>query len=234
MLSFPCPADPRVSRRRALLLGIGGIAAGTLARPVQPRAEPLIGPTAPPPSVRFDVFALGAGIGRHEVGFHAADGGFVAISEIDIDARILGVRLLRYTQKTTETWANGRLQSFTSEGDDEGKSFAASGHAAGGDFVIEGSKGRIVAPADVMLATYWTPLMLTRTEVINPKRGNLKPQTVRPAGMTTVRIGDADRTANRYDITGVVDGAVFYDQDEHWVGAAFDRKGATIDYRIAA
>jgi hypothetical protein len=84
-----------------------------------------------------------------------------------------------------------------------------------------------------MLATYWTPLMLTRTEVINPKRGNLKPQMVRPAGQATVRIGDAERTASRYDITGVLDGTVLYDQDDRWVGAAFDRKGATIEYRIA-
>ena len=234
MVSFSISGrdGPRISRRRALLIGAGGIAAA-LAGPPQPRGEPLIGPVAPPPPVRFDVVALGSVIGRHEVGFRvAADGGFVADSEIDVDAKVLGVRLFRYTQKTSETWAAGRLQAFTSEGDDDGKSFAASGHAGDGGFVVEGSKGRIVAPADIMLATYWTPLMLTRTEVINPKRGNLKPQTVKPAGLVTVRVGESDRTANRYDITGALDGAVFYDQDGHWVGAAFDRKGATIDYRI--
>ena len=234
MLSFPGRERTRVSRRRAIVLGFGGIVAAAFAGPVRLRGEPLKGPLAPPPPVRFDVFALGTTIGRHQVGFRpAADGGFVADTEIDINATVLGVQLFYYTQKTSETWANGRLQAFTSEGDDDGKSFAASGHAADGGFVIEGSKGRINAPADVMLATYWTPLMLTRTEVINPKRGNLKPQTVRPAGQTTVRIGDSERAASRYDISGVLDGAIFYDQQDHWVGAAFDRKGATIDYRIA-
>lgn len=85
-----------------------------------------------------------------------------------------------------------------------------------------------------MLATYWSSLMLSRPQLINPKRGNLKEQTVKPAGQTTVRAGDGERTATRYDITGVLDGALFYDQEDHWVGAAFDRKGATVEYRLAA
>lgn len=234
MLSLPRFEAAGVSRRRVLLLGAGGALAAALAVPARLRAEPLKGPVAPPPPVRFDVVALGSAIGRHEVRFRsAAAGGFVADTEIDIDAKLLGVRVFSYKQKTSETWAGGRLQAFTSEGDDDGKGFAASGHATEGGFVVEGSKGKITAPADVMLATYWTPLMLTRPAVINPKRGNLKSQTVRPAGETTVRIGDTEQPATRYDITGVLDGTVSYDRDDHWVAAAFDRKGATIEYRIA-
>lgn len=221
-----------VSRRRALFLGLGGVAAMTVAGRL--RAQSLQGPLTPPPPALFEVRALGNVIGRHQVQFRTAGDGFVADSAVDIDAKVLGVRLFSYTQKTSETWAGGRLQSFTSEGDDDGKSFAAKGHATQGGFVIETGKGRVTAPADIMLATYWTPLALGRDQLINPKKGNLKPQTVRPAGQTTVVVGDTERPANRYDITGVLDGAVFYDLDEHWVGAAFDRKGATIEYRLVA
>ncbi|MFO1153357.1 MAG: DUF6134 family protein [Rhodospirillales bacterium] len=223
-----------LSRRSVLFLGIGGIVGPAVVRPGRLLAEPLPGPTVAPPPVRFDVFALGSAIGRHQVDFRPANGGFIADSDIDIDAKVLGVRLFSYTQKTSETWANGRLQAFTSTGVDDGKSFSASGRATGGAFVIEGSKGKITAPADVMLATYWSSLMLSRPQLINPKRGNLKEQTVKPAGQTTVRAGDGERTATRYDITGVLDGALFYDQEDHWVGAAFDRKGATVEYRLAA
>jgi hypothetical protein len=234
MLSLSGHEPAGVSRRRVLCLAAGGIAGVLSTGRTRLLAEPLKGPTSPPPPVRFDVVALGTGIGRHGVSFRpAADGGFIADTEIDIDAKVLGVRLFSYTQKTSETWAGGRLQVFTSEGDDDGKSFATSGHAAADGFVIESTKGRIVAPADVMLATYWTPLMLTRSELVNPKRGNLKAQTVRSAGPTTVRIGESEQPASRYDVTGVLDGAIFYDQQDHWVGAAFDRKGATIEYRMA-
>lgn len=224
-----------LSRRRVLFLAAAGMVVPALAGRSRLVAELMQGPLAPPPPLRFDVVALGNGIGHHQVGFRpAANGGFVADTTIDIDAKLLGVRLFSYKQKTSETWAGGRLQAFTSEGDDDGKSFAVSGRAAAEGFVVEGSRGRIVAPADVMLATYWTPLMLTRSEVINPKRGNLKGQTVTPAGQTTVRVGDSERSASRYDVTGVLDGAIFYDQQDHWVGAAFDRKGATIEYRLSA
>src|SRR5512144_2998103 len=99
MTRLPDRRSAGVSRRRALRLGVGGIAAAVAARSEALRAEPLPGPLTPPPPVRFAVFALGSEIGRHQVHFGpAASAGFVADSEIDIDARVLGVRLFRYTQ----------------------------------------------------------------------------------------------------------------------------------------
>lgn len=186
----------------------------------------------PPPPVRFDVVALGNVIGQHRVDFETAGEAFTAQSRIDVDARVLGVRLFHYRQDTRETWSGGRLQAFTSEGEDDGQAFRTEGRATPDGFVIRGRKGEVAAPADIMLATYWSPLMLTRDVVINPKRGNLKPQTVRAEGQTSIVIGGSPRAANRFAITGVLDGTVLYDDAGRWVGARFDRKGAAIEYRL--
>jgi hypothetical protein len=233
------PPPATAGRRRLLRLAAAGLTLAVLPTPgraADPAPAPgagAAGPLAPPPPVRFDVIALGAAVGRHTVTFSQAGDAFTALTRIDIDARVLGVRLFRYRQETRESWRQGRLQAFTSEGNDDGQDFRTAGQAGEGGFVVDGRTGRVVAPADVMLATYWTPLMLTRAEVINPKRGNLKAQTVRPDGEATVSLGGETRSARRYAITGVLDGTILYDAAGRWVGASFDRKGAAIEYRLA-
>jgi hypothetical protein len=223
------------SRRDILAWASAGLVVAVWPAPTGAAAPPgpLAGPLAPPPAISFEVVALGNRIGEHQVGFAGDGGQFTARSLIDIDARVLGVRLFRYRQVTSEIWSGGRLQAFTSEGDDDGQAFKVSGQSAADGFVVDGRNGRIVAPVDIMLATYWTPLMLSRSQVINPKRGNLKPQTVRSLGQASVVVAGTPRAANRFAITGVLDGTVVYDSEGRWVGASFDRKGATIDYRLA-
>lgn len=227
------PGNLGPSRRQALLLAATGLAAGRLGWSAAAAAGPLAGPLTAPPAVDFTVFALGNAIGGHRVAFSTAAGAFTARSEIDIDARVLGVRLFRYRQATSETWSGGRLQAFTSDGEDDGQAFRVSGQATAEGFVVDGRNGRIVAPVDVMLATYWSSLMLTRAELINPKRGNLKAQTVHATGQERVVVGGTPRAANRFAITGVLDGTILYDGEGRWVGASFDRKGATIEYRLS-
>jgi hypothetical protein len=221
------PALP--TRRRVLGWAAGGIAAAAFGTPTSARAE-LPGPMAPGVPLEFDIVALGIHIGSHKVEFAGSGDDFSATSTIDVDAQLLGVRLLRYFQVTSEAWSGGRLQSFRTEGDENGDSFHASGRAVADGFEIEGRDGRLMAPRDTVLATCWSPLMLLRHEVINPKRGRLKPQTVESTDHTTFVVGDEKLPVTRYVVDSVIDGTIYYDDRQTWVGAAFDRRGATINY----
>lgn len=217
------------TRRQVLGWAAGGVACAVSGLPALAGAE-LPGPMAPGVPLRFDIVALGVQIGDHRVEFDGRGDQFTATSTITVDAQPLGVRLLRYVQVTRETWSGGRLQSFLTEGRKNGERFRASGRAVADGFELEGEDGRSMAPRDTMLATCWSPLMLDRREVINPKRGKLKRQTVESSELTTVVVGDSKRPVTRYVVDSVIDGTIYYDERQTWVAASFDKRGATINY----
>lgn len=217
------------TRRRLLGVAAGGIAAAAFGTPPAARAE-LPGPMAPGVPLQFDIVALGILIGTHKVEFAGSGDNFSATSTIDVDAQLMGVRLLRYFQVTSEAWSGGRLQSFRTDGDQNGDGFHASGRAVADGFELDGRDGRAMAPRDTMLATCWSPLMFLRREVINPKRGRLKRQKVESTEHTTFAVGDEKLPVTRYVVDSVIDGTIYYDDRETWVAAAFDRRGATINY----
>jgi hypothetical protein len=225
--------------RRAVLIG-GGMAGMLVAMGWPPplasvrAAAAAAGPMAPGQPVHFDIMALGVRIGSHSVDFEPEEDGFTARTLMEVDARVMGVRLFGYSQRTSETWGAGRLKAYTSEGDDDGQAFATNGRAVPAGFEVNGVNGRVLAPADIMLATFWSPLILTRSQIINPKRGIIRSQQVKGSTLTTVEIGGRKEPATRYEMAGVIDGSVIYDAHERWVGASFDRKGATIEYQLRA
>ncbi len=226
-------AETQPTRRQILGLAAGGMVAlaGLPMWASSSEASPdLPGPTAPGSPLLFDIVALGLLIGKHQVEFSGKGDQFTATSTIDVDAQLMGVRLLRYFQVTSEAWSGGRLQSFLTQGDENGNSFRASGRRIASGFEVDGRNGKIIAPDDTMLATCWSPLMLERHEVINPKRGKLKSQTVQSTEQTTVLVGTSKLPVTRYVVDSVIDGTIYYDERQTWVGAAFERRGATINY----
>lgn len=217
------------TRRRLLGLAAGGLVSAAVGLPAIAKAE-LPGPLEPGLPLRFDIFALGIHFGNHRVEFDGHGDQFTATTLVDIDTALLGISLLRYVQQTRETWAGGRLQSFLTEGTKNGEPFRASGRAVADGFELEGEDGRSMAPRDTMLATCWSPLMLDRRQVINPRRGKLKRQTVESREQTTVEVGDSKRQVTRYVVDSVIDGTIYYDEQQTWVAASFDKRGATISY----
>lgn len=217
------------TRRRVLGLAAGGLVTAAVGLPRVAAAE-LPGPMAPGVPLRFDIVALGVRIGDHKVTFDGQGDQFTVTTSIDVDTALLGISLVRYVQQTREMWAGGRLQSFLTEGTNNGEHFRASGQAVADGFELEGEEGRSMAPRDTMLATCWSPLMLDRRQVINPKRGKLKRQTVESREQTTFEVGRSERPVTRYVVDSVIDGTIYYDEQQTWVAASFDKRGATISY----
>ena len=214
-----------------MALAAGGLAS-IAAAPVF--AADLPGPMAPGIPLRFDIVVLGVVIGEHRVEFAGAGDRFSATTTMNIDANLLGLPVVRYVQTTSETWGGGRLQRFLTEGVQNGRSFRASGQAIDEGFELIGEDGRSLAPRDTMLATCWSPLMLERQQVINPKRGKLKRQTVESSEHTTFVVGEAPRSVTRYVVDSVIDGTIYYDDGQTWVAASFDKRGARINYVLRA
>ena len=222
--------NPRalLSRRRflggALALSAAGLVAG--GRPQRARAA------AMPRAASFDVIRFGQTIGRHQVSFEGTPDALKAISKIDIEVVIAGVRIFDYHHQGTETYRGPRLVAYASETFDNDSTFKVEGKATDDGFAVIGRKVELVAPADILVGTFWNPAIVTRDRILDPKRGRLYDMRVTGKENLVLPILGAPTPVTRYDIIGKLSGAVFYDEGGDWVGARLTARGSDVQFRL--
>jgi hypothetical protein len=188
-------------------------------------------PRVPPPPIRFDVFREGEVIGAHEVDFALSGEALSVETRIEVEVRILGVKLFEFRHNGTEVWADGRLQKFDSETLDDDSKFFVVGRAEADGFRMTNRKAVEMAPADIMVASYWTPEIARRRQLIDPQRGRVKEQQLLGKDIVKVLVGSTTVDATRYTISGVSNGWVAYDDRGRWLAAEMNKKGSEILYR---
>ena len=188
-------------------------------------------PSNPPPPIRFDVIRQGDVIGSHQVDFTPGAGNYAVHTHIDATVQLLGVTVFAYKHEGTEVWSDGRLVQFDSETIDDKSQFFVHGKAAGGDFQLTNRKGSETAPADIMVASYWTPEIARRTLLIDPQRGRLKTQQMLGKDTVSIPLPTGPVRAARYQVTGITEGWVAYDGGR-WIAAELRKKGSDIFYRL--
>ena len=147
-------------------------------------------------------------------------------------ARILGVTAFVFRHESTERWRNGRLQAFDSKTTDDDSEFFVTGRAEAGSFRIINRKGTEMAPADIMVGSYWTPLTARQTQLIDPQRGRVKAQQLLSTDAMAIQVRNVPVQATRYRVIGVTDGWVAYDAAGRWLAAELKKKGSDILYRV--
>lgn len=220
-----------VSRR-----GFGRLALGAMVVAAHPglAAEPTLFSTVPERRLRFDVLGLGQTIGRHEVRIEGSPGAFVVRSDVDIDVSPLGIPLFTYRHSGTETWRNDRLVAFESESKGDERSDRVVGRAVDAGFEVKGRKGTIVAPADIMVGSYWTDRMMSRSVLLDPQKGVLEEQVVHRREPALWEVQGHQRPVTLYSVSSILNGDIAYDDTGRWVGARFKKKSAQIEYRLRA
>jgi hypothetical protein len=226
---LPKRVHPTPTRRSV----IGGFMAGSFLLLQQRSARAAFAaPSRPLPPIRFDVIRAGDLIGSHEVDFSLAGGAFLVTTRIEVEVRVLNVKLFEFRHDGTEVWADGRLQKFDSETLDDDSKFFVVGRATANGFQITNRKGVEIAPADIMVASYWTAEIARRTQLIDPQRGRVKEQQLLGKDSIKVSVARATVDATRYTISGVNNGWVAYDDRGHWLAAELNKKGSDILYRL--
>lgn len=218
-----------------LALGTGAlICASPLAAALGPAAGEASAPAFPPPGrIVFDVMRAGVVVGSHIVEMASRAGRFEVRNAIDIDVSVLGVELYRFKQRSLEVWSPSRLTSFESETTEDDASFWVKGRALTDGFDVENRKEHHTAPADIMVAAYWRPEICEQQQLIEPKKGRLRDQTLLATRRLTIPSAGGEIPAEEFRITGILDGACTYDERGRWIGAWFDKQGR-IEYRVAS
>jgi hypothetical protein len=209
--------------RRTLLLGSAALACMGMASGL---------PVPPGDRLSYRILRNGSVIGTHVVDFSPAADRLTVTIAVDIAVGIGPLVLFRYTHRSTENWAGGRLQAMETVTNDDGTHDFVHLHRVTDGLEIESSRfGRFVAPADAMPGSHWNETML-RHPIINTQHG--KVLYLRVAKLGEEPVPDAAGgtiDARHFALRGDVNVDLWYDRTPSWVALTYvAHEGSHIRY----
>jgi len=198
-------------------------------------AAPAKAADAPAP-LRFEITRNGSAIGRHEVVFRR-DGDLLRVSiAIDIKVSLAGlITVFRYEHRNEEAWRGDRLVALESKSNNDGDAEFVRGKADGDDFAVDAVSGAKRLPGSAVSTTYWNPVLLRQSALLNSGDGTLMKIAVTSRGEESIEAGGGAIRAARYELAGDLNAELWYDAGGRWVKARFKGKdGSDIAYRLLA
>ena len=190
-------------------------AAASLALPI-PRDDRLA----------FDIYRNGSHIGRQSLRFIREGDHLRVDNHAALKVGLVGIPLFTYRAQIVEHWQNGAFRAATSEIDDNGRKIRLSVERTASGVVIAGNRiARYTAPRDALPLTYWNKAMLNGP-MINMQTGHTdRPTITRQGWFHLPAMPSGTVTAARYQLTGPIRLAVFYNQADTWSGLDFHHEG---------
>ena len=201
----------------ALLLLLAGCAAATAAEPRD---------------ATFAISRYDSRIGTMTLDFRREGETTVVETRLEVVVKVLFVTAYRYTQQRTETWSGDRLLSYEVRTDDNGTESRASARLQGDRLVVAREAGPATAPTDAVPATFWNPVTVSRSVLIDVDDATPRKVAAVDQGVETVEVGGRRIAARRWKITGDLERTIWYAAEGgDWVMLSFAaRDGSPITY----
>ncbi|MEQ9331969.1 DUF6134 family protein [Thalassobaculum sp.] len=178
----------------------------------------------------------GKTVGEHRVVFRT-DGGRVTVdTRVDITVKAMVFTVFRLKHFAREVWRAGRLESLTSETEQDDERWMVSGEAVETGFRIVGEDGPYLAPPHLLTTnSLWDSRIVREARLIDVQHGGEVGLVARLLGTERVTTPYGERRATRIQIiTPHYAGSVFYDDDQRWIKALVELKGETLEYALAS
>lgn len=140
-------------------------------------------------------------------------------TQLHVSVKMLGIPLFHQDANREEHWEKGRLVSFQSNTDDNGKEIDINGKAQGDGFVVLSPLGTFTAPAQVHPSNPWAPQVLNTDTMMSTKTGRVLAVTVTDTGENNVTFDGRTMKLHQFFIDGEKHQVVWL--DENGVVAAF-------------
>jgi hypothetical protein len=221
--------------RRALLMSVL-TAAVTSAVPSRLLAAPLITVPGDAGNRRFSLVFKGDTIGRHVVRSAPVIEDVRVSTEIEVTVKKLFLTVFSYRHRSEERWRDGRLMALKSETTEGGETFRVDGAVVARGFRVVGKEGPFIAPPAALTSNcLWNSAILEQDAVIDAQHGGVVGLSVRKLADEHIVIAGRPMVATRFRfITPDLAGTLWYDDAGHWISAALERDGATLEYRLEA
>lgn len=230
----PPPDQERssVSRRTILAAGIAGAFGCGLPRLGSADSASLVPAIAA--NRQFSVLYKGNRIGAHSILYSVETGITRVTTEINLLVKLGIFTLFRFVHNSTETWRGGKLTSLRSRTLEHGQTLRITGEATPLGFRVVSKGGPFIAASATLTSnSLWTPTVLAQETVVDAQHGGIIGVSARKIGDEQIVVADRHIHATRYTlITPYLAGTIWYDADDLWVGAEFERDGSKIQYRL--
>ncbi len=183
--------------------------------------------------IEFQVLHDGEDIGRHKVTI-VQDGNTMRVS-VDVRLRVLlagFVPVYHYDQAVREVWRDGRLISFDSKTDNNGREKFARGTPNDVGLAVTSKAGTVAMPVNIMPTGNWAHHLMNQSELLDSEDGKLLKVSTRLVGSEPVEAHGQVIQARHYIVDGDVKVELWYDESGDWVKCRFNAYGAMIEYRL--
>jgi hypothetical protein len=167
-------------------------------------------------------------IGEHRMDVRREDDLTIVEHTAELAVDILGFTAFHRRTRFREVWRDDRLIAFEGLVEDNGEPFPVSARAEGDRLVVEGSAGRLEAPAATAPSEPSLEPAIQREWFFDGKTGELLHATVTRAGRESIKVGTEVVDATRYEITGQLAQHVWFDDGGFWVQWRLWRQGSAI------
>jgi hypothetical protein len=151
-------------------------------------------------------------------------------TEVRIAVTMLGISLFHQDADRQEHWQNGRLVSYQSDTDDNGKKIDVSGTAQGNAFVVQSPLGTFTAPAQVHPSNPWASQLLNTDFMMSTKTGRVMKVVVTDTGETNITFDGRTMRLHQYFIDGEKHQVVWVDQNGVVVAFQTEEQGSPINF----
>jgi hypothetical protein len=192
-------------------------------------ASPTLACTDPPERAEYAIHHETYGeVGRHVITFSCQGDDLVVETRVAGEVTVLAIPIFRRDATYREVWRGGRLIAFDSQFIDNGEVYEVKARANGAHTVIEGRRGRILAPPDIVPSHPWNHEVIDRTLLFDIQRGRLQEVRITPAGTETIAVAGRKVEARKYRISGDLERELWYDAAGNWLRSRLEHDGARI------
>jgi hypothetical protein len=192
-------------------------------------SSPALACPHPPERVEYLIHHEAYGdVGRHVITFSCQGDDLVVETEIAGEVRLLMVPLFKRDGTYREVWRDDRLIAFDSRIVDNGEVYEVSARANGVHTMIEGRRGRTLAPPTIVSNHPWNHEVVERTLLFDTQRGRLQRVRITPAGTEPITIAGREITARKYRVSGDLERELWYDEAGNWLRSRLEHDGDAI------
>ena len=185
--------------------------------------------------IEFDIYRNNKQIGKHIFSFEKINDQLAVESEINFEIKKLGIILYKYYVKGKEIYKDGKLVTFNSKTNANGKSKYVNLKLTNNEYDIDGSSFKGKVTTDFLLGTWWNHSIVKSKAQISAVSGRIIHQKVTFLGKETLKIDgksyktlhfNFSSTDGKLDKNKKLNTDVWYEEETlNWVKASFKKKG---------
>lgn len=168
-------------------------------------------PGASVETLRYAIMRNGDQIGTHTVEINRGPKETSVNISSDLAVKVMFITAYHMQFTTTEKWVAGKLVALKSEGDDNGTKHKVSAALKGNGLEVDADGKTSTVDKNIMPATLWNHEVVKRTQLLDPKDGEIVSLTVTDQGTEELSIDEHTVKAHHYVLKGKFPQDVWYD-----------------------